>query len=150
MYSRLELISLKDMKYPGTILAAAAIITVLLASCATKELEELSREELFGLQIGKMDNQIDLFQINGVMASSKNGVHMQDGLFYVANGNSAKVMGLSSYGDLIFLLYNPEENPPPTSFSATHRRIWLLPGGPWPIRFSASESWQWTAENGST
>lgn len=107
------------MKHPASVLVIAAILFTLLVSCVPRELEELSREELFSLQIGKMDNQIDLFQINGVMAAAKNGVYMRDGLFYVANGNSAKIMELSSYGDLIFLLYNPEENPPPTSFSAT-------------------------------
>ena len=91
---------------------------LLLGSCATKELEELAPEELFSVQIGKMDNQIDLFQINGVMAGAKNRIYMRDGLFYIANGNSAKIMELSSYGDLIFLIYNPQENPPPISFSS--------------------------------
>ena len=62
------------------------------------ELEELNREELFSLQIGKMDNQIDLFQVGGVMAGAKNRIYMRDGLFYLANGNSAKIMELSSYG----------------------------------------------------
>ncbi len=91
-------------------------ILLLLGSCAAKELEEIAREELFALGIGKMDNQIDLFQIRGAVANTKNRIHMRDGLFYIANGNSAKIMELSSYGDLIFLLYNPEENPPPVSF----------------------------------
>ena len=40
-----------------------------------------------------------------------------DGLFYVANSSAGKVMELSSYGDLIFLLYDPRSNPPPISFS---------------------------------
>jgi hypothetical protein len=113
----LESVSLQAMKNPLVILTAAFSALLLLASCAPKELEELTREDLFSLQIGKMDNQIDLFQINGVMASAKNRIYMRDGLFYLANGNSAKIMELSSYGDLIFLLYNPNENPSPTSFS---------------------------------
>jgi hypothetical protein len=105
------------MKNPLGFLTAALITVLLLASCAPKELEELTREELFSLQIGKMDNQIDLFQVGGVTAGGKNRIYMRDGLFYLANGNSAKIMQLSSYGDLIFLLYNPDENPPPTSFA---------------------------------
>ena len=105
------------MKSPTGFLTAALIIPLLLASCAPRELEELNREELFNLQIGKMDNQIDLFQVGGVMAGAKNRIYMRDGLFYLANGNSAKIMELSSYGDLIFLLYNSIENPPPTSFN---------------------------------
>jgi hypothetical protein len=104
------------MKSPIGFFTAALIVSLLLASCVPKELEELNREELFSLQLGKMDNQIDLFQVGGVMAGAKNRIYMRDGLFYLANGNSAKIMELSSYGDLIFLLYNPNENPPPTSF----------------------------------
>jgi hypothetical protein len=117
VYSRLESIPLWPMKHPISFLTAALITFLLFASCVPKELEELSREELFSLQIGKMDNQIDLFQIGGVTAGAKNRIYMRDGLFYIANGSSAKIMELSSYGDLIFLLYNPDENPPPTSFA---------------------------------
>jgi hypothetical protein len=104
------------MKSPNVIRAAATIFVIVFSSCAPGVLEELTREELFSLQIGKMDNQIDLFQVGGVAAAEKNNIYMRDGLFYVANGNSSKIMELSSYGDLIFLLYNPIENPPPTSF----------------------------------
>jgi hypothetical protein len=104
------------MKSPGILLSTALVLAVMLSSCVARELEELNREELFSLKIGKMDNQIDLFQVGGVMAGAKNNIYMRDGLFYVANGNSSKVMELSSYGDLIFLLYNPAENPLPTSF----------------------------------
>ena len=113
----MESIPLQVMKSPLGFFTAAFVTVLLLASCVSKELEELSREELFSLKIGKMDNQIDLFQINGVMAGAKNRIYMRDGLFYLANGSSAKLMELSSYGDLIFLLYNPNENPPPTSFN---------------------------------
>jgi hypothetical protein len=105
------------MKHPLSSAITAVFIMLQLASCVPRELAELSREELFSLQIGKMDNQIDLFQMRGLTANAKNKIYMRDGLFYIANGNSAKIMELSSYGDLIFLLYNPEGNPPPTSFS---------------------------------
>jgi hypothetical protein len=122
VYSRLNRYRLQRMKNPIGFLTAALIIVLLLASCVPKELEELTREELFSLQIGKMDNQIDLFQVGGVTAGAKNRIYMRDGLFYLANGNSAKIMELSSYGDLIFLLYNPNENPPPTSFNTGESR----------------------------
>jgi hypothetical protein len=92
---------------------------LLLASCQRRGVEELARQELFTLTIGKMDNQIDLFQLEGTRSGAKTRMTMQDGLFYIANGNSQKIMGLSSYGDLIFLLYNPDSNPPPISFSGT-------------------------------
>jgi hypothetical protein len=88
----------------------------MVSACAPKTVEELARQELFTLGVGKMDNQLDLFQVNGYMADAKNRVYMRDGLFYIANGNSAKIVELSSYGDLIFMLYNPELNPEPVSF----------------------------------
>jgi hypothetical protein len=99
-------------------LALPAALAILgLAACRPAAVEELPREELFSLGIGKMDNQVDLFQLRGQGYAQKIGLYMRDGLFYVANSSSAKVMELSSYGDLIFLLYDPRSNPPPVSFS---------------------------------
>jgi len=92
---------------------------LLWSSCERRGVEELARQELFSLTIGKMDNQIDLFQLDGTRSGAKTRVTMRDGLFYISNGNSQKIMGLSSYGDLIFLLYNPETNPAPISFSGS-------------------------------
>ncbi|MBN1835422.1 MAG: hypothetical protein JW820_06190 [Spirochaetales bacterium] len=107
---------------PGKIKAILVSIlgtlaALLMSSCPARGVEELAREELFSLSIGKMDNQIDLFQIEGTRYGDKTRIAMRDGLFYIANGNSQKVMGFSSYGDLIFLLYNPDTNPPPVSFA---------------------------------
>lgn len=96
-----------------------ALWLALLSGCTERPLEELSRQELFSLKIGKMDNQIDLFQIGGELFDHKNRLYMHAGLFYIANGNSAKVMEFSSYGDLIFLLYNPQSNPHPVSLSGS-------------------------------
>lgn len=107
------------MKAMNPCIACLFIILILLISgCEKGPVEELSRQEIFSLGIGKMDNQIDLFQIKGELFNHKNRIYMRDGLFYIANGNSAKIMEFSSYGDLIFLLYNPERNPHPVSFSA--------------------------------
>ena len=87
------------------------------SACARGGVEQLARQELFSLGIGKMDNQIDLFQIEGSLQGVGARLTMRDGLFYIVNGNSQKLMGLTSYGDLIFLLYNPDTNPPPVSFA---------------------------------
>lgn len=106
------------MNKPYAWIHLALLTALALAGCRQGAVEELPSEELFSLGIGKMDSQVDLFQVNGVMAAAKNRISMRDGLFYIANGNSAKIMELSSYGDLIFLLYNPEENPPPVLFPA--------------------------------
>ena len=105
------------MKAP--LIAATLLILLLAVSCRPKSVEELPKEELFSLALGKMDNQIDLFQLKGFGFEQKNRIYMRDGLFFVANGNSAKIMELSSYGDLIFLLYDPQANPPPVSFAGS-------------------------------
>jgi hypothetical protein len=100
------------------VLAAGAVLVLSLA-CQRPGLQELRREPLFSLSFGKMDDQIDLFQPDGEPVTHKNRIFMSDGLFYVANGNSDKIMVFSSYGDLIFLLYNPRTNPPPSLPAAT-------------------------------
>jgi hypothetical protein len=101
---------------PLLLLLPAACLLVI-SACRPAEVEELPREELFSLGIGKMDNQLDLFQLRGQGYAQKISLYMRDGLFYLANAKVGKVMELSSYGDLIFLLYNPRLNPPPVSFS---------------------------------
>ena len=69
--------------------------------------------ELFSLSLGKLDNQIDLFPSTSGNVEKKTSIAMRDGWFYIANGNSGKIMVFSSYGDLIFLLYNAQLNPQP-------------------------------------
>lgn len=95
--------------------AAAACAAVLaLAGCQRKGLEELVSSELFSLSMGKMEDQVDLFQFEGAMVAQQTSITMRDGWFYVANAPAGKIMVFSSYGDLIFLLYNPQTNPAPT------------------------------------
>ena len=104
-------------RFRGLLLALAAsacIPVIFLAGCQRKGLEELVSSELFSLSYGKMEDQIDLFQFPGTMVEKKNSIVMRDGWFYVANGSAGKIMVFSSYGDLIFLLYNAQTNPAPT------------------------------------
>lgn len=89
--------------------------TLVFFSCSEPVIQELSREELFTLKLGKMEDQIDLFLYDGNLPNRITSIFMRDGLFYITNGNSSKIMEFSSYGDLIFLLYNPERNPEPVS-----------------------------------
>ena len=88
-------------------------IFILLYSCSQRGISELKRKTLFSLKIGKIDNEVDLFQVKGRASTEKNRIFMKNGIFYIANGNSGKVMEFSSYGDLIFMLYNPLLNTKP-------------------------------------
>lgn len=95
------------------LLLGAALAALAFTGCQRKAIEELVGSELFALSLGKLEDQVDLFQLEGATLERKNRIYMRDGLFYLANGNAGKIMVLSSYGDLLFLLYDPRTNPAP-------------------------------------
>ncbi|MEW5817859.1 MAG: hypothetical protein AB1798_21005 [Spirochaetota bacterium] len=64
-----------------------------------------------------MEDQLDLFQFKGVPFTQKILLNMSDGLFYISNGSSLKIMKFNSYGDILTLFYNPEKNPIPIGLS---------------------------------
>ena len=45
--------------------------------------------------------------------NKKSRIVMKDGIIYIGNGNSNKIMEFNSYGDILSLYYNPDENPVP-------------------------------------
>jgi len=90
------------------------IIQILLIfGCSTDSADTLSREKLFHIDIGKMEDQLDMLQLRGSSTRHKTRIMMRNGLFYIANGNSSKIMEFTSYGDILSLYYNPDENPEP-------------------------------------
>jgi hypothetical protein len=95
-------------------LVLAALLAATLFSCAHKdESVAVSREQLFTLGYGKAEDQLDLFQAKAQAAPLKTCFSMREGIFYVANGNSAKLVRYSSFGDVLSMIYNPERNPEP-------------------------------------
>jgi len=98
----------------NTKLQLAAVFALLLFACkGGSEIDIIPRQELFTLQLGRLEDQIDLFQIAGIPDNRKNKIFMKDNMFYIANGNASKVSKFTSFGDLLFLLYNPEISPEP-------------------------------------
>jgi hypothetical protein len=97
----------------GAAVLAAAIAAAFLAGCARGRAPELVAEPLFGLELGRLEDQIDLFQVQEKPMSGRTRIAMRDGLFYIANGSARKIMVFSSYGDLLFLVYDPQANPKP-------------------------------------
>jgi len=77
----------------------------------------LEREDLFTLSIGKTESQLDIFQLDHVPFTQNIQLQMADGIFYISNGNSNKIMQFNSYGDILSLLYNPDNNPMPLQLS---------------------------------
>jgi hypothetical protein len=88
---------------------------ILLGACGKNKLNSIEREDLFSLEIGPMEDQIALYRFEGDAGAPRTGFTMRDGLFYIADGNSGKIVRYNSYGNLLFLIYNEETNPAPIS-----------------------------------
>ncbi len=77
----------------------------------------LESQKLFTIQIGVMEDEIDLFHRGQALPNKKNRIFMYQGLVFVGNSIGNKIMEFSSYGDLLSLLYNEETNPRPVLLS---------------------------------
>lgn len=100
------------------IIGGLAAAVAFLVSCGdARSVTELQREQLFSLGYGVLEDQLNLFSLDGKAPPQKTRVAMRDGIFFVSNGNAAKVMTLSSFGDLLAMVYNPERNPPPLTLA---------------------------------
>lgn len=106
-----------DLKRWTTAASIIAILLISLSGCKQETVETLKQENLFELAIGKMEDQLSYFQLEGKSSRRKTSICMKDGLFYISNGEAQKVMKFNSYGDIIALYYNPEENPQPILLS---------------------------------
>lgn len=88
---------------------------VLCVSCGNDRTGSIDREDLFSLEIGPMEDQVALYGLEGTRGIRRIGFTSRDGLFYLADGNSGKISRFNSYGDLLFMIYNEETNPPPVN-----------------------------------
>ena len=106
-----------------TLVSLAYVACLLPAGCTRQPPPELARDELFSLSLGPLDEQLDLFRIGGSAVRDATRISMRDGLFYIANGNARKVLQLSSYGDLLLIIYDPHRNPAPVGLAAAATRL---------------------------
>ncbi len=90
-------------------------------ACEEAPIVNLNQEELFTMSLGRMEDQIDLFQIEGVPFNKRNLIYMRDGKVYISNGNVSKIMEFTAYGDLVFLLYDSTVNTKPFILSLDNR-----------------------------
>ena len=86
---------------------------VLACDVSTNKIQSIEREDLFTLDIGKLEDQIALFNLEGDRGIRRTGIAMRNGLFYISDGNGDKILRYNSYGDLLFMIYNEETNPQP-------------------------------------
>ena len=95
-------------------LCAAFLAALFVFSCnKSVKIPSVEREDLFTLDIGKLEDQIALFNLDGDRGIRRTSIAMRDGLFYISDGNGDKILRYNSYGDLLFMIYNEETNPPP-------------------------------------
>jgi hypothetical protein len=90
-----------------------SLFAVLLNACSPAEPPPITREDLFTLDIGRMEDQIALYNLEGDNGIRRTDFTMRDGLFYISDGNGEKIARYNSYGDLLFMVYNEETNPQP-------------------------------------
>ena len=88
------------------------VLTLILAGCRESRAPSLSREDLFTVEYGRMEDQVELFFGDGPI-DRKTNIVMRDGLFRLASGYGSKIMEFTSFGDLISLFYNAAVNPVP-------------------------------------
>ncbi len=79
-----------------------------------KEIKRISENENYtAINIGRLEDQINLINFEGTQSAEKTRITMRDGLFYISDGKGERVVRYTSYGDLLFMVYNEETNPPP-------------------------------------
>ena len=92
---------------------AAGALLALAVSCSPGAPQLMPKEPLFSLELGTLEDQIDLFQRADQRSPERNNFLFYNGLILVSDGNARKIMEFSSYGDLLTLFYNPDTNPVP-------------------------------------
>jgi hypothetical protein len=89
----------------------------LVTACSRGRISSVAREDLFTMEIGPLDNQINLFDLVNTTSSHSTNLVMRDGFFYISDPLGKKIVHYNSYGALLFVIYNEETNPPPITLS---------------------------------
>jgi hypothetical protein len=96
------------------LLMVVFLFSILSIQCErAAQIQQVERENLFSMQIGKLEDQIALFSFEGNRGIRQANIAMRDGLFYISDGNGGKILKCNSYGDILFMIYNEETNPQP-------------------------------------
>lgn len=92
----------------------AVLLSILaLVGCSRESVPSVTREELFTFQIGRLEDQIAVYNLEGDQGVRKTNLTMRDGLFYISDGTGGKIVRYNSYGNPLFMIYNEETNPRP-------------------------------------
>jgi hypothetical protein len=95
------------------LLPILASLALLQGACSQDTVVSITRELKFTLDIGQLEDQIAIYNLGTAQGIRIPRLTMRDGLFYIADGEGKKVLRYDSYGDILFMIYNDETNPPP-------------------------------------
>ncbi|SIQ06000.1 hypothetical protein SAMN05920897_10366 [Alkalispirochaeta americana] len=98
-------------------LLLSLLFSLLFSGCDDSAAVILEREERFRLGLGFLEDELGLFGRDNTVPQQPNSVVMRDGLVFVGNGSANKIMGFTSFGDLVRLIYQPRDNPRPVTLS---------------------------------
>ena len=91
-----------------TITLFLLFFTIFFYSCSRKNsLQSVSEEDLFSLNYGNFEDELDLFGITNI-GKVTTSITMKDGFFYIVNGQNQKILSFNSYGDLLSVYYNED------------------------------------------
>jgi hypothetical protein len=109
---------LRDTRLFLIVPAVLYLCGILYTGCSREDQGVLTikREPLFLLNYGRFEDEIDLFDINSLVPLNTY-LYMQDGIFYLTNGKTKKIIQFTSYGGILSVFYNPETNPTPSFVS---------------------------------
>jgi hypothetical protein len=89
------------------------LLFLLVSGCSRGRISSVARMDLFSMEIGPLEDQVNLFNLADGRSSNRTSLVMRDGLFYISDTSGGKIVRYNSYGDLLFVIYNEETNPPP-------------------------------------
>jgi hypothetical protein len=109
-------------------------ISILFIACNKENSRTFERNDLATFDIGRTEGELDIFNLRGKRSQHPVELAMRDGMFYISNGNGEKIVHYNSYGDLLFMIYNEDTNPPPLTLKPKTEGIeetrWA---NPWPL-----------------
>ena len=89
-------------------IALALLAALASSSCSRPEkIASVSENDLFTLNYGNFEDELNVFDLASA-GSINTFMTMRDGFFYIANGESKRILELNSYGDLLSLYYNED------------------------------------------
>lgn len=111
----------KKNSFAAFLLAALPFVLGLVSCERSGSVASVKREELFSLGYGSFEEELNMAGGLNATGAVNTSLAMRDGFFYISNGESQKILGLNSYGDLLTLYHNPETNPTPLFDSSDSR-----------------------------